>query len=742
MLVKVCVSAPIPDDGAKPLASPKHMTRLNPLLPLCGLLLVASLPTFAAAGDALPASNPFAQASTLPYQWPAFDRITDADYRPAFDAGMAEQLREVAAIAGNPEAPTFDNTLVAMEKSGQLLDRVATAFFNLAATNSTPAMDALRAELSPQLAAHRDSISLNTALFARVKAVYEARNRSGLDAESIRLAERYHTQFVRAGAQLSEAQKTELKAMNAELSSLGNSFRQNVLNATKAGAVSVGSRAELEGLSEPQIAAAASAAEQRSLKGQWLITLQNTTTQPALAQLKNRALRERLYKASVNRAPENFEVVAKLVKLRAERAALLGYPNHAAYVVADETAQSTTAVNRVLTQLAPAAMNSAKAQAAEMQKLIEAEAKAAKTKPFKLQAWDWQFYAEQLRRARYDFDDATVKPYFELNRVLIDGVFYAATQLYGITFKERTDLPLYRKDVRLFEIYDRDGSAMALFITDNYARDNKQGGAWMNTYVDQSKLFGLKPVIANHLNIPKPPEGQPTLLTADETRTLFHEFGHALHGLFSEARYPYLSGTSVPRDFVEYPSQANEMWASEPAVLANFAKHYQTGEAIPQALLDKLAAAGKFNQGFSTGEALAATLLDQAWHQISAAEAPAAKDVMAFEAAALKKAGVDFAPVAPRYRTPYFSHVFSGGYSAGYYAYTWTAVLAADTEQWFDTHGGLQRANGDFYRAKILSRGNTADAGQLFREFYGQEPDIAPLAQKRGLSLGTGKAGK
>ncbi|MES2886346.1 MAG: M3 family metallopeptidase [Pseudomonadota bacterium] len=710
------------------------MTRHTTLLPLCGLLLAAS-PVFAATSDALPATNPFAQVSTLPYQWPAFDRITDADYRPAFDAGMAEQLREVAAIANNPAAPTFDNTLVAMEKTGQLLDRVSTAFFNLAATNSTPAMDALRAELSPQLAAHRDSITLNTALFARVKAVYEARNSSGLDAESIRLAERYHTQFVRAGAALGEAQKTQLKAMNAELSSLGNSFRQNVLNATKAGAVSVSTVAELEGLSEPQIAAAASAAAQRGLKDQWLITLQNTTTQPALAQLKNRALRERLYKASISRAPENFEVVAKLVKLRAERAALLGYANHAAYVVADETAQSTAAVNRVVNPLAVAAFTSAKAQAAEMQKLIDAEAKASKTKPFKLQAWDWQFYAEQLRKQKYAIDEAAVKPYFELNRVLVDGVFYAATQLYGITFKPRTDLPLYRKDVQLFEIYDRDGSPMALFISDNYARDNKQGGAWMNSYVRQSKLFGNKPVIANHLNIPKPPEGQPTLLTAAETETLFHEFGHALHGLFSDARYPTLAGTSVPRDFVEYPSQANEQWVNDPAVLANFAKHYQTGEAIPQALLDKLDAAGKFNQGFETGEALAATLLDQAWHQITAAQAPAAKDVPAFEAAALKRLGVDFAPVAPRYRSAYFSHVFAGGYSAGYYAYTWTAVLAADTEQWFDNHGGLQRANGDFYRAKILSRGNTADAGVLFREFYGAEPDIAPLAEKRGLLL-------
>lgn len=711
------------------------MTRPASLLPLCGLLLAFALPAGAATGDALPASNPFAQPSTLPYQWPAFDRIQDADYRPAFDAGMAEQLREVAAIASNTAAPTFENTLVALERSGRLLDRVSTVFFNLAGTNGNPTMDALRAELSPQLAAHRDAITLNTTLFARIQAVYAARDSLQLDAESQRLVERYHTQFLRAGAALGEAEKTRLKAINAELSSLGNTFRQNVLNATKAGAVAVSSVAELEGLSAPQIAAAASAAAQRGLKDQWLITLQNTTTQPALAQLKNRALRERLYKASIQRAPENFEVVAKLARLRAERATLLGYAHHAAYVVADETAQTTEAVDRVVRPLAAAAFGSAKVQAAEMQKLIDAEAKANKTKTFTLAAWDWQYYAEQLRKQKYAIDEAAVKPYFELNRVLVDGVFYAATQLYGITFKPRTDLPLYRDDVQLYEIFDRDGSPMALFIADNYARDNKQGGAWMNSYVRPSKLFGTRPVIANHLNIPKPPAGQPTLLTAAETETLFHEFGHTLHGLFSEARYPLLSGTAVPRDFVEYPSQANEQWASDPAVLANFAKHYQTGEAIPQVLLDKLDAAGKFNQGFETGEALAATLLDQAWHRLKPSEAPAAKDVMTFEAAALHKAGVDYAAIAPRYRSAYFSHIFAGGYSAGYYAYTWTAVLAADTEQWFDAHGGLQRANGDFYRAKILSRGNTADAGRLFREFTGAEPDIAPLAANRGLQL-------
>lgn len=696
--------------------------------------LLTSHAALAAEAAALPANSPFAQLSTLPYHLPPFDRIGNGDYRPAFEAGMAAQLKEIEAIANNPEPATFENTIVAMERSGQLLGRATTVFFNIAAANTNPEIEKLQEEFSPKLSAHRDAINLNPALFARVQALHDQRATT-LDAESARLVERYYTDFVRSGAKLGEADKTRLKAMNEELSSLGNAFRQNVMKATKDGAVLVKNKAELEGMSEPQIAAAAEAAKARGLEGQWLIALQNTTTQPALVNLRNRALRERLYKASVDRAPENHAVVSRVVKLRAERAALLGYADHATYVLADETAQTPAAVNRVLTQLAPPAFDAAKAQLVEMQKIADAEARAAKQKPFKLQAWDWQYYAEALRKAKYDFDDAAVKPYFELDRVLKDGVFYAATQLFGITFKERTDLPVYQKDVRVFEIFDRDGSSMALFLSDNYARESKRGGAWMNNYVDQSRLFGYKPVIANHLNIPKPPEGQPTLLTADETRTLFHEFGHALHGLFSDVQYPYFSGTSVPRDFVEYPSQANEQWASDPKVLANFAKHYQTGEPIPKALLDKLAAAGKFNQGFSTGEALSATLLDQAWHQIRADQAPPADKVMAFEAAALKKAGADFYAVQPRYHTPYFSHIFAGGYSAGYYAYTWTAVLAADTEQWMKAHGGLQRANGDFYRAKILSRGGATDAGTLFREFYGAEPDIAPLAEKRGLVL-------
>ena len=714
----------------------------------CGLLLAAAGPQAFAADAMNPASysGPFAALSPLPYHLPAFDKITDADFAPAFEAGMAQQRIEVDAIAANKEAPSFENTIVALDISGQVLTRVGSTFFNLASANTDPAIEKLQAEMAPKLAAHGDAINLNAALYARIKSLYEKRASLNLDAESARLLDRYHTQFVRAGAELAEADKTRLKSMNEQLSTLTNQFRQNVLEATKAGAVVVDSAAELKGLDAPLIAAAAEAAKGRGLAGKWLLPLQNTTTQPALGQLQNRALRERLYRASISRASSgknaNQEVVAKIVSLRAERAALLGYPNHAAYVLADETAHDTTAVNKILGNLAPAAMASAKKDAIEIQKVIDAEAKANHTASFKVQPWDWDYYSEAVRKAKYAYDESEVRPYFELNNVLQNGVFYAATQLYGITFKERKDLPVYQKDVRVFEVFNADGSPLALFLADYYARDNKQGGAWMNSYVDQSSLMGTLPVVANHLNIPKPPEGEPTLLSFDFTQTLFHEFGHALHGMFSNIKYPLLSGTSVPRDFVEYPSQFNEMWASDPKVVANFAKHYKTGEPIPQALLEKVRAASKFNQGFDTGETLVAMLLDQSWHQLPAGHTPAAADVMKFEAAALKKDGVDYYAVPPRYHTPYFNHIFAGGYSAGYYAYLWTAVLAADTEQWMKSHGGLQRANGDYFRAKVLSRGGSVDAGTLFREFYGAEPDVAPLVEKRGLTLVSKPSGK
>ncbi len=682
-------------------------------------------------------AGPFDAPSTLPYQLPAFDQIKDSDYAPAFDTGMAQHKVDIEAIANATEAPSFANTIVALERSGQMLNRVATTFFNLTTTNSNAELDKLRAALAPKLSAHQDALLLNPALFARVQKLYDQRQQLGLDDESLRLLERYHTQFLRAGAALDAKGKARLVVINEKLSTLTNQFRQNVQDATKAGAIVVDKESNLAGLSGGQIAAAAEAAKARGIDGKWLLTLQNTTTQPLLAQLENRSLRERLYKASVERARgSNPPVIAEILSLRAERAALLGYPNHAAYVLADETAGNTTAVNQILADMGAAAVAASNAEAAEIQKLIDSSAKAKGSKPFAVQPWDWAFYQEAVKKAKYSFDESEVRPYFELNRVLEDGVFYAANKFFGLSFKERKDLPLYRKDVKIWEVFNEDGSPLGLFIGDFYARDFKQGGAWMNSYVDQSQLFGTLPVVGNHLNVSKPPEGEPTLLTFDETQTLFHEFGHALHGLLSKVQYPYLSGTSVPRDFVEYPSQFYEMWAEYPAVVANFAKHWQTGAPIPEALLGKIRAASKFNEGFSTGETTAAMVVDQYLHQLPAGKTPKAEEVMAFQARALKAAGMDTPYIPPRYFAPYFSHIFAGGYSAGYYAYLWTAVLAANTQQWVLDHGGLQRANGEFLRAKILSRGGTEDAGQLFREFYGKGPEVGPLAEKRGLKLG------
>jgi peptidyl-dipeptidase Dcp len=683
--------------------------------------------------------NPFSEPSELAYRLPPFDRITDAHYRVAFDTGMHEQRQEVEQIAHNAAAADFANTIVALERSGQLLERVSNVFFNLNASNTDPQMQQLDSEMAPRLAAHEDAILLDPALYDRVETLYQKRASLQLDAESLQLLERYRTQFVRAGARLSESDKARLREINQQLSSLTTQFKQNVLKATQAGAVVVSDPAELAGLSEEQIGAAANAAAARGLKGKWLIALQNTTSQPPLAQLTDRAVRERIYRASIERATggpaDNTQIVAMVVKLRAARARLLGYPNHAAYQLEDESAGTPAAVQDILGHIAPAALAKARQDAADMQRLIDAQAASQQRPAFTLQPWDWPFYAQQLRKARYDFDRAEVRPYFELNRVLHDGVFYAAHQLYGLDFRERKDLPVYHPDVRVFEVFDADGAPLALFLADYFARDNKQGGAWMNSFVRQSKLLGLKPVVCNNLNVPKPRPGEPVLLTFDEVTTMFHEFGHAVHGMLSNVRYPLLSGTNVPRDFVEFPSQYNEMWAREPAVLAHYAKHYQTGEPMPQALLTKVLAAQTFDQGYATTEYVAAAMLDQAWHQISAQQAPAAADVASFEAAALRNSGLDYPPVPPRYHSTYFLHIFAGGYSAGYYAYLWSEVLARDTGQWLHSHGGLTRANGDYLRAKILSRGRTEDPQILFREFYGGPPDIGPLLEYRGLTL-------
>jgi len=677
------------------------------------------------------ADNPFAMVSKLQYQYPAFDQIRNEHYAPAFTEGMRQHTAEIAVIASNRAAPTFDNTVIAMERAGQMLNRVSTVFFSLTGANTNPTLEALSRDLAPKLAAHQDQIFLNARLFQRISKLYEARVALKLDAESERLLERYYTDFVRAGAKLGDKDKQKLKSLNAQLASLATKFSQNVLKETNASAIVVDSKAELQGLSEEEIASAAEAAKTRGLKDKFVIPLMNTTGQPFEASLANRALRQRLHEASVNRGShggefDNRQVAIDLARLRAERATLLGYANHAAYGLEDETAKTTTAVNKMLGELAPAAVNNARAEGAELQKIIDAQ-----QGNFKLAAWDWAFYTEQLRKAKYSFDDSQLRPYFELKNVLENGVFFAATKLYGITFKERTDLPVYHPSVKVYEIFDADGKSMALFIADMYARDTKRGGAWMNAYVEQSNLFGTHPVIANHLNIPQPPAGQPTLLTFDEVRTAFHEFGHALHGLFSNVKYPRFSGTNVPRDFVEYPSQVNEMWATWPEVLKNYAKHYQNGAAIPQTLVDKITAANKFNQGFATTEYLAASLLDQRWHQLTPAQIP--KDALAFEDDALKQAGVDFAPVPPRYRSTYFSHIFGGGYSAGYYAYLWSEVLDAESVEWFKENGGLSRKNGDWFRQQLLSKGGSMDPLESFRNFRGREPKIEPLLIRRGL---------
>lgn len=675
--------------------------------------------------------NPFFAASTLAYGLPAFDQIQNTHFAPAFTEGMRQHAAEINAIAENPAKPTFDNTVVAMERAGQVLERVSRVFFSLTAANTNPLLEDLSRDLAPKLSAHNDSIHLNAKLFQRLNTVYEFRANLALDAESRHLLERYYTDFVRAGAKLSDAEKTKLKAYNAELATLATNFSQNVLKETNASALIVDSKAELKGLSENEIKAAADAAKARGLDGKFLLTLMNTTGQPYLASLSNRSLRKRLYEASVERANhggefDNRDVVLNIVKLRAERAALLGYPNHAAYSLEDETAKTTGAVNKMLAELAPAAVANAKKEAAEIQKMID-----AKKGGFKLAAWDWPYYSEQVRKAKYSFDEAQLRPYFELDHVLQDGVFFAANKLYGISFKERKDLPVYHPSVRVFEVFDADGKPMALFLADMYARETKRGGAWMNAYVPQAGLLAQRPVVANHLNIPQPPAGQATLLSYDEVRTVFHEFGHALHGMFSNVRYPRFSGTSVPRDFVEYPSQVNEMWATWPEVLQNYARHYQTGAPMPAELAAKLGATTKFNQGFSTTEYLAASLLDQRWHQFKPAQVP--DDALEFEALALKQAGVDFAPVPPRYRSTYFSHIFAGGYAAGYYAYLWSEVLDADTVEWFKENGGLTRKNGDWFRQQLLSRGGSIEAMDAFRNFRGRDAQIAPLLLRRGL---------
>ena len=698
------------------------------------MLLIAASVAMANLAYAAPldATNPFAKPSTLQYGYPAFDKIKNEHFAPAFAEGMREQALEVEAIANNKAAPTFENTIVAMERSGRLLNRVSTVFGTLVGSYTNDSLQALDKELAPKLAAHGDAIRLNPKLFQRIQTLYAKRDKLGLDAESKYLIERYHKDFVRAGAKLSDADKQKLREYNGKLAALQTQFSQNVLKEVNASAFVVDTREELAGLLAKAIDAAAAEAKKRGLDGKFVIPVVNTTQQGPLSTLNVRGTREKLLSISTVRGSrggefDNRDIVLQLAKLRAERAELLGYSSHAAYSLEDQTAKDTTAVNKLLSDLAVPAVRNAKKEAAEIQEMIDAEKGG-----FKVAAYDWNYYSDKVRAAKYAFDANQLKPYFELDRVLNDGAFFAANKLWGITFKQRKDLPTYDADVRVYDVFEENGEHLAIFVLDPYARPNKRGGAWMGALVSQSTLLGNKPVITNNLNLAKPAPGEPTLLTWDEVRTTFHEFGHGTHGWFSKVKYPRFSGTSVPRDYVELPSQVYEMWMAWPEVLANYAKHYQTGEPMPKELLDKLRASQKFNEGYRTTEYLAAAVIDQRWHQLGSKAIPT--DVKSFEEQALRDAGLDFAPVPPRYSSTYFSHAFSGGYSAGYYSYLWAERLDADAGEWFKENGGLQRKNGDRFRKMVLSKGGTMDAVQMYRDFRGRDPVIEPLLERRGLN--------
>ena len=682
---------------------------------------------------AFSSANPFAKPSTLPYQAPAFDRIHNGDFQPALEEGMRQQLAEIAAITADTAAPSFNNTIVALERSGALLRRVSRAFGALTSANTNDTLQKVQQAEAPRLAAHRDAIYLNDTLFRRVKSLYDRRATLGLDSLQRFLVETYYKDFVRAGALLPDSMKAKLRALNQEEAKLRTEFSRRLLAATKAGAVVVDDSTQLAGLSAGGIAAAARAASDRKLAGKWVLPLQNTTQQPAQASLRNRALRERLFRASTTRAErgdsnDTREIILRLAQLRPERARLLGFPSLAAYVIDDQMAKTPDAAIKLLTDLVPAATAKARGEGADMQRLIDTQHGG-----FALAPWDWQYYAEQVRSAQYALDEEQIKPYLELDRVLEDGVFYAANQLYGLTFKERKDLPVYHPDVRVFEVFDADSTPIGLFYTDYFKRDNKQGGAWTGSYVEGSPLLGTKPVVVNVCNFTKPAPGQPALLTYDDVTTMYHEFGHAVSGLLNRAPYPGLRG-NIPRDFVEVPSQFNEHWALYPTVFAHYARHYHSGEPMPPGLVEKIKRTKTFDQGFATTEYVAAALLDLAWHTLPAG--PAQVNVDSFEAAALRRYHVDMREVPPRYHTTYFAHIWSGGYSANYYAYMWSEVIEDDAYAWFTEHGGLTRANGQRFRDMILSKGGSADAGALYRAFRGRDPVVGPLLEERGLVAG------
>ncbi len=698
--------------------------------------LIAPALMIGGLGGAL-AANPLLVPSTLPYQAPPFDQIQDADYMPAIDAAMRAHDTEIAAIADNPAAPSFENTIVAMERSGALLTRVSQIFGNITQSNTDDALDRAKEEIDPKLQAHQDGITLNAKLFARVRAVHEQRAQLQLDAKSLYLLEQTYKDFVHAGAALVPADQAELRTLNQQITRLQTTFQQKLLAATAAGAVVVDNQAELVGLDPAAVSAAQEAGKTRGHPGKYVLPLRNTTQQPALAKLTDRDLRTRIMAASEQRGdvagPNDMrDLVAQLAGLRAAKAKLMGFENFSAYALSNQMAKTPEAAMKLLDSLVPGATAKARGEGADMQAIIDSQAKGGQHGGFKLTAADWTFYAEQVRKQKYNLDEAQTRPYFEIDRVLHDGVFFAASRLYGVTIKERHDIPVYQPDVRVFEVFDADNTPIALFYADYYARANKQGGAWCDEFVPPSGLLGLKPVVVNVASFSKPAPGQPALISFDDVTTMFHEFGHALHAIFSNQHYPSQNGFAVPRDVVEFPSQFNEHWALDPAVFANYAHHYQTNAAMPAEMVEKIKRAKTFNQGYMLTEYLAAALLDLEWHSLPAGAPPQVPD--AFEAAALAKHKIDLPTVPPRYRTTYFSHIWAGGYASGYYAYLWGEVLDDDAYAWFTEHGGLTRANGQRFRDMLLAPGHTADPMELYRAFRGHDPDTAPLLRQRGLS--------
>ncbi|MHB8425876.1 MAG: M3 family metallopeptidase [Gammaproteobacteria bacterium] len=696
------------------------------------LLLGASSLSAASEPAAMNRTNPLLTPSTLPFQAPPFNKIKDSDYLPAIEAGIKQQLAEVREISGNPAPPTFDNTLVALEQSGQLLNRVMGVFNGVSSANTDSTLQQVQEKIAPQLAAANDAIFLNSRLFKRVEAIYKVRDRLKLSPESRRLIWYYHQQFVHAGAQLAGADKARLRKLNEEEAALRVKFMNQLLAGTQSAALVVSNKAELAGLSQAELDAAADAAQARGLRGKWLITLQNTTQQPLLSQLTDRATRKRLFEASWNRTehggPDDTRAtIARIARIRAEKAQLLGYPDFAAWRLTDQMAKTPANVNGFLDKLAPAATHRAREEAAELQQIIYKDGGK-----FKLEPWDWDFYAGQLRKQKYNLAESEIKPYFQVYRVLKDGVFYAAHELYGVTFKRRHDIPVYQKDVRVYEVYDYNGKPLGLFYCDYFKRDNKSGGAWMDNFVVQSKLLHQVPVIYNVANFTKPASGQPALISFGDVVTMFHEFGHALNGFFADQEYPSLSGTATARDFVEFPSQFNEHWALNPRVLAHYAINYKTGKPMPKELVDKLINARYFNAGYKMTELVEASELDMQWHSLPGS-APL-QNVDSFETAALQHTHVYLPQVPPRYRSSYFLHIWANGYQAGYYSYLWTAMLADDGYEWCMQHGGLTRANGQRFRDVVLSRGNTEDYATMFRNFYGRDPEIGPMLKDRGLS--------